>query len=356
MTRLILHIGQTKTATTSIQAFLHLNERRLLDYGLCYLARHGNARSHRFLFHVLHIETFADAPRLVKTKMERLVALGFAVAGENPFDVCSRAWAQLEASLRDSQAPVALLSEELLWHLGGFRQERRLALLQTLRRRLEVFLDPADLMIVACLRHHADWAESWHNQLVKDVGNQVTIRHFVGHLAAVGAFRYAQNLADWQAVFPEALSVVVDFHGQLLAMGQPPGLALLAACGVLDQIDPAHLDQLELPRPLQEAIHPFVHHWITCHRPPQTALEHYRRAVRRASRQVSRLAERRFGGQRFTVLSTGLAANLNRWADDDDLDRLLDQSLISRLPERLPLPRPLPRRVRQLCAESFNQV
>lgn len=356
MARLILHIGQTKTATTTIQAFLHGNQQRLEDLGVHYLARPDRARSHRFIFHALQLETYGDLAKLRRIAMERLVSHGVGSPGQGPEEVYEHAWSILAESLAEAERKTAVLSEELLWHLGGFRHERRLALLHTLRRRLLNLLNPADLTVVACLRHHADWAESWHNQLVKDTGNQTPISKFVPYLFREGAFRYAENLADWRSVFPEAEFVVKDFHGHLLAAEQPPGLALLHACGALQGLSSDDQELLEHPEPLQEAIHPFLHHWITRHQPPGVSLKQYKRTVQRLSRQIGRVAERRFGEQRFTVLTPDLASELTDWSQDDPLAEVLGIAckLVSRIPERQVLPRPLPRRVRELCAEAFG--
>lgn len=356
MSRLILHIGQTKTATTTIQAFLHRNQLRLADHGLHYLARPGDARSHRFLFHLLHLETFTDSHRLVRIGMERLAAMGLILPGQSPADVCERAWKLLAASLPAASDATGLISEELFWHLGGFHQERRLVLLRTLRRRLLELVDPADLLVVACVRHHADWAESWHNQLVKDNGNQTPIHRFVGHLAREGAFCYGENLEDWRSVFPEAELVVLDFHGQLLTSGEPPGVALLEACHGLKRGNPHLIDQLEQPRPLQEAIHPFVHHWITRAKPVRSSAQTYKRSVRRASRQVSRLAEKRFGQKRFTLLTPEQSQQLINWANEDHLSTFLGEfwPLASRLPQRDAIPRPIPKRAREILMNAFD--
>ena len=356
MARLILHIGQTKTATTTIQAFLHRNQQQLEDLGVHYVARPDRARSHRFIFHALQLETYGDLAKLRKVAMERLISHGLGSLGQAPAEVCEHAWSIIALTLSEAEHETAVISEELLWHLGGFRQEKRLPLLHTLRRRLLNFLDPADIVIVACLRHHADWAESWHNQLVKDTGNQTPIPQFVAYLSRIGAFRYAENLADWQVVFPEAEFVVRDFYGYLLAAEQPPGLALLSACNALQGLSYEGQDLLEHPKPLQEAIHPFLHHWITRHQPPGASLMQYKRTVQRLSRQIGRVAERRFGERRFTVLKPELARQLTDWSQDDPLAEVLGIAckLHSRIPDRQVLPRPLPRRVRTLCAEAFS--
>lgn len=357
MARLILHIGQTKTATTTIQDFLHRNQKTLAGSKIHYLGRPYQAKSHRYLFHALQLETFTDSSQITRVALKRLKEQGLATAGQQSNDVCDQAWSLVEASMPGTDDNTALLSEELLWHLGGFRKKRRLPLLHTLRRRLLNIIDPGDLMIVACLRHHADWAESWHNQLVKDTGNQTPISKFVPYLSQEGAFRYAENLADWRAVFPEAEFVVKDFYGSLLAAEQPPGLALLNVCGVLEGLSSKDQDLLTHPEPLQEAIHPFVHHWITRHQPPKgSSLKQYKRTIRRLSRQIGRVAERRFGAQRFTILTPNLAVKLTNWSQDDPLAEVLGSTfkLLSRITERRVVPRPLPRRVRELCAEGFN--
>lgn len=355
--RLILHIGQTKTATTTIQAFLHGNQQQLEDLGVHYVARPDREYSHRFIFHALQLETYGDLAKLREVAMDRLISLGLGSPGQGPAEVCESTWSMVASSLSEAKHETAVISEELLWHLGGFRQEKRLPLLNTLRRRLLRILNPSDLMIVVCLRHHADWAESWHNQLVKGNGNQVPISQFVPYLSRIGAFRYAQNLADWQVVFPEAEFVVRDFYGYLLVAEQPPGLALLNACNALQGLSSEGHHLLKHPKPLQEAIHPFLHHWITRHQPPPGAsLKQYERTVQRLSQQIGKVAERRFGEQRFTVLKPELAVKLNHWSQDDPLTEVLGSGsqLLSRIPERQELPRPLPRRVRKLCAEAFS--
>ena len=356
MARLILHIGQTKTATTTIQAFLHGNQQQLENLGVHYVARPDRAHSHRFLFHALQLETYGNLAKLRKVAMERLVSHGLGSPGQAPAEVCDHAWSVIADSLSEAERATAVISEELLWHLGGFCQEKRLPLLHTLRRRLLNFLDPADLVVVACLRHHADWAESWHNQLVKDIRNQTPISEFVAYLSRIGAFHYAENLADWRVIFPEAEFVVRDFYGHLLAAEQPPGLALLKTCDALQELSSEGQDLLKHPKPLQEAIHPFLHHWITRHQPAGASLKLYKRTVQRLSRQIGRIAERRFGEQRFTVLKPELARQLNDWSQEDPLAEVLGIAckLHSRIPERLVIPRPLPRRVRKLCAEAFN--
>ena len=287
--------------------------------------------------------------------MERLVAMGLSFPGQAPADVCDHAWKMLAASLPSSSDGTGFISEELFWHLGDFHKESRLMLLHTLRRRLLELVDPSDLLVLACIRHHADWAESWHNQLVKDNGNQMPISRFVSNLAREGAFRYSENLKDWLSIFPEAELVVLDFHGQLVATRQQPGVALLNACCGVIRSNPRLHGQLEQPRPLQEAIHPFLHHWITRYKPAKSIPEAYKRNVRRASRQVSRLAEKQFSQQRFTLLTPELSQSLIDWVSNDSLAPFLGQSsqLTSRLTERFPIPRPLPRRARQICSEAF---
>lgn len=356
MARLILHIGQTKTATTTIQAFLHGNQERLGDYGLHYLARPRQARSHRCIYHALHIETFPETGRLVQQKMLHLTKLGLVAPSQGPSEVCEQVWQLLGTSLQEAQGLTALLSEELLWHLGGFRRQLRLPLLRTLRRRLLELVEPHELMVIACLRHHADWAESWHNQMVKDTGNQLPISHFIRNQAEGGAFRYAQNLIDWLTIFPEAELKLLDFHGQLINSKQPPGLTLLTICGLLEAEKLKQSTGWNYPQRLQESIHPFVHHWITRHKPQQLGLQRYKRAVQRASEQVSRFAERRFGDQRFTVLRPELVQTLNNWAIADPLDELFGQSmtLSSKLLERVRIPQPLPQRAREICTVAFN--
>ena len=52
--QLILHIGQTKTGTTSIQHFLHANRQNLEKSNICYALCPGQSTSHRYLFHLIN--------------------------------------------------------------------------------------------------------------------------------------------------------------------------------------------------------------------------------------------------------------------------------------------------------------
>ena len=356
VSRLIIHIGQTKTATTTIQSFLHSNQRQIEDWGVHYLARPGKAQSHRFIFHVLQLETFPDSHRLKRISMERLVAQGMAAPGQSTEEVCDQSWSLLRRSFPYDKGLSSLISEELLWHLGGFNPMRRLTLLRTLRRRLLEIADPSRLMVVACLRHQADWSESWHNQLVKDIGNQTPISNFVQHLYRVGALRYAENLGNWRTIFPEAEIVIKDFHGELLIEKVGPGLALLNACGVLQGLSSHEQEMLDYPKPLQESIHPFLHHWITENQPRKDSLDLYKQLVNRLSMQISRISERRFGRKRFTLLTSELITLLDGWAQQNQVADALGEPLrlTSKQPERATMPKQLPPRVQKICREAFT--
>ena len=52
--QVILHIGQTKTGTTSIQDFLHTNQVNLEASDIYYTQRPERYTSHRYLFHLIN--------------------------------------------------------------------------------------------------------------------------------------------------------------------------------------------------------------------------------------------------------------------------------------------------------------
>ena len=53
--QVILHIGQTKTGTTSIQDFLHTNQANLEGSDIYYTQRPEKYTSHRYLFHLINV-------------------------------------------------------------------------------------------------------------------------------------------------------------------------------------------------------------------------------------------------------------------------------------------------------------
>ena len=357
MARLVLHIGQTKTASTSIQYFCHHNRDWLMDHRVHYFPCPPNNISHRFIIHALELEIYSATNADVTGPRSQLVEMGMGQPGGKPRDTYENVWNTLASfTSRLSGDSHALLSEELLWHLGGFNRDVRILILRKLRARLASFVDIGEITIVACLRNQIEWAESWHNQLVKDAGNQSSVSRFIQRLAVKGAFAYNNVISDWQSIFPEAKILLIDFQGQLLNKKDTPGVSLLKACGLLEKEEDQELILLEQTPRLQESIHPFVHHWITRVRPPKQEIESYREAIARASQEVALLSKEEFGNTLFTVLSELDIEFLNGWSTlGIPQEKWICQHGLQRSPiERLPLPRPLPMNIRSACKKAFG--
>ena len=89
MTNLLLHIGQTKTGTTSIQSLFHENQDFLLKNGINYMARPRTAKSHRYLYHLLYIECYSTKAQVLNKHIKRLVEIGLIDKQlSNPQEIC----------------------------------------------------------------------------------------------------------------------------------------------------------------------------------------------------------------------------------------------------------------------------
>ena len=356
MDQLLVHIGQTKTGTTTIQSFLHRNQEILSMCGIDYLPRPKQNKSHRYLFHLLYLEHAPEHAALVHHHLKRLFELGLiASTSEQPSVVCERGWAILTRSLSSEVGRTAVVSEELFWHLGGFNSEQRLSLLRILKVRLSQIVKPERMKFFISLRFQADWVESWHNQLVKDTGNTQVINQFIKRLSINGAFNYTQCLKDWQLVFSESQFLIRDFHGVLLNASQPLCFSFLNECGIIEMLDEQQLNRLILPDILQESIHPFLHHWLTIHKPAYRDLKSYRQCIKRASRRMVGFAEHHFPGQKFTLLSEQSIQALHQWSkcDSNNNHYFYWQEASSKLAGKVLIPKPLPKRVRKILGEMF---
>ena len=257
--QIVLHIGQTKTGTTSIQDFLDKNQENLEKSKIYYAQRPGRSPSHRYLFHLLcasisklEVVTFIVTTRRFLKFFE-----------EFNFTRLEHYWEYFADGLFRDECNISILSEELLWELGKFKVERefKLELIKTLADALYQFVDPQEITIVVALRHHAEWLESWHNQMVKDQGNQTNIKPFFQRELEWGSFNYAENLNDWLHIFPKANFKVLDFKRSLVT-SRPIGITFLQEAGILNCLTLDSLVNFIYPAPLQESIHPLLHAYI----------------------------------------------------------------------------------------------
>jgi hypothetical protein len=193
MKTIILHIGQTKTATTSVQTFLADNRSKLAGLGVLYPEvppDHPAKHQHRFLVESLH-----SAPKHAEA-----------------------AWDFLLQTVAESQHPRVLISEEVFWHLHEAQPARRRVALEWMHRKMEGHA----LRIVVYLRRQDAWVESWHNQLAKtDVSamSALGLDDFVLAQQQLGMLDYAHILEDWATVFGIENIAVREFRDDLLLHG-----------------------------------------------------------------------------------------------------------------------------------------
>ncbi|NWG38593.1 MAG: hypothetical protein HXY27_01295 [Hydrogenophilaceae bacterium] len=189
MKTIYLHIGQTKTATTTLQAFFFENRNWLHDNGIYYPEcpeAHPIKTQHRFLVE--------------------------SIAGLNlPFPDRIGAWDYLEKKIDASDRDKILISEEVFWHLFEKRPAGRKSAIQWIRQRL----GNLDVKIICYLRRQDKWIESWYNQIVKtDVNalSRLEYMDFIQTYRDYGLLNYSEALQPWSDVFGEENLFVRPFE------------------------------------------------------------------------------------------------------------------------------------------------
>ncbi len=184
-----LHIGQTKTATTTLQAFFYANKGWLRERGVDYPDCPGRElmkSQHRFLVTALGRCKLPLPPALVE-------------------------WEYIKHKIRSSNQPVVLLSEEVFWHLFENRAEERPEAIGWIKRQLSEF----NVKVVCYLRRQDSWLESWYNQIVKtDVSqySRMTFGEFMAHYKQNGLLDYHATLQPWVENFGKENMLVKPFE------------------------------------------------------------------------------------------------------------------------------------------------
>lgn len=181
---LVLHIGMTKTGSTSIQHFLREHREALAARGWLYPRTPGKSRHLRLGF-------------FVKSDDE-LSRTGAWVTGDYPPpDVFRRRFPRrLAAEVSESGLEHAILSEEFLWQAVRLSSVREL--IAPIARRTRV---------VVYLRRQDDHLVSSYQQSVRG-GNTQRIDVFAASRARAASYDYAARLAAWQReVGPDELVV-----------------------------------------------------------------------------------------------------------------------------------------------------
>lgn len=171
MTRLYLHIGQPKTATTTIQTFLARNRSALLKEGWLY----PNALRQYGAHHLLG-NFFRD---------EKLYWVEKADA--------QQCLSELKAEVAATRCKNVILSTETLYYMPKPSQ-------------LADYFKGFDVVPVVFLRRQDEWAESVCRERLKNGVGHGNLKSYISHLGK--ALDYITVLDTWRKAFPAKMLVV----------------------------------------------------------------------------------------------------------------------------------------------------
>lgn len=348
--KIVLHIGQTKTGTTSIQSFLHANQKNLERSNIYYARRPDQATSHRYLFHLIN----ASIPKLSNTDLGRRHFLMLKEAfRDNSWDHIDEYWKYFKDNLFQGSCNISIISEELLWELGRFEHASKQDMIKLLAQQLHQVVLPENITIIAAVRHHAEWLESWHNQMVKDQGNQIKIRPFLEREISHGSLRYRQNLCDWLSCFPKARFRVVDFKTSLVT-ARPIGIMFLQESGLLDCLSLESMVNLVYPERLQESIHPLLHAYIIRNKPPISDLLQYKAALKKANYFIGAMTKVLDLNYSYTMITPPILKICTDIYSKDDLSDFGVAELKCSLQKRRQVPKVIPIEILEYLNKIFK--
>ncbi len=347
--KLILHIGQTKTGTTSIQSFLHANQKQLELSGIYYARRPNAWTSHRYLFYLINscVDNLTDA----SFKERHALRLREYWKNSTELKTTDEYWDFFKGNLVNDSCNISIVSEELLWELGKFEHLAKKDMIQLLANHLHQIFKPKNITIVAALRHHSEWLESWHNQMVKDQGNQMNILPFFEQEQAYGSLNYSNNLNDWLDIFPEANLRVVDFKKSLIS-NRPIGIMFLDILGLLDKIERKSFKLMTYPERLQEAIHPMLQAYIIRKKPNIDNIKQYKQKIRIANKMTQPILMHNGIDYAYTVLNKNILKKCDEISKLDHTEHLNLPLLSSNIRKKRTIPRLLPQQI----VESFDKI
>ena len=336
--KIVLHIGQTKTGTTSIQSFFHANQRALQKSNISYAQRPDQSTSHRYLFHLIN----ASIPKIYNSEFGQRHFLklkeSFIHRKETQTD---EYWEFFRESLFQDSCNISILSEELLWELGKFEHSSKQEMINILKTQLYQIVQPEDITIIAAVRHHAEWLESWHNQMVKDQGNQLKIRPFLEREISHGSFRYAQNLRDWLNIFPRARFRIIDFKTSLVSE-KPIGLMFLKEAQLLEALSLESMLNIIYPERQQESIHPLLHAYIVRHKPIIKNLSRYKIAIRKANYFIEAMTKVLDLDHSYTMVTPSVYKICSEMYTKDDLSNFGLTELKCGIKKKRQIPKEIP--------------
>lgn len=349
--QIILHIGQTKTATTSIQNFLHTNQQQLELSNINYAKRPGRCISHRYLFHLI----CASIPKLQGSAFcNKHLTILAKLFRDYQFKTIEEYWQYFNDSLYKDNCGISLLSEELLWEIGKFEREFKCEMIKVLANKIDQIIKPEDITILVALRHHAEWIESWHNQMVKDQGNQIKIKPFLESELKLGSLDYAKNLNDWRDIFPKATIKVIDFKASLVTP-RPIGIRFLEEANLIDSLNINSIINLVHPQPLQESIHPFLHAYIIRSRPVIKSLNEYKIKIKKANQVITCLVKLMDIDRSYTLIRPSLLEICKESYANERLKDFGVNDLKESINKKSIVPKVLPKEVIDKLALIFKQ-
>lgn len=353
---LILHIGQTKTATTSLQHFLTENRNTLRESNIEFAETPALHKSHRYLFYLINAEVSsrqAQRQHHCDQLSKFLTDPGLVQwSHENPEPLIKYFWDYFYKSLQ-STCNVLLISEELLWHIGEFETHKRITALTCLRNKLKPILKDRKLIITAVLRHHGEWLESWHNQMVKNRGNQQRLAVFLNKKENSDALNFRQILNNWRTVFPNATIKVIDFRGGIVSP-YPVGIMFFRSFGFLDQLNKYTLQNLIHSRPLQESIHPFLHAYLIKSKPFIGEIFSYNKAIHKANTLTQLILEDMNLSRPYTLLTPELQERCIKLHACDQLDIYGISRLETNIGQKKQIPQKIPKRLIKVLNPIFK--
>lgn len=173
--RLFLHIGQPKTATTTLQTFLSINRDRLIRHGWLY----PNA-GRQYAAHHLFGNFFRAQPL-------------YWIGAADPAQVM----AELKREVEETRCENVILSTESLY----FAQDRA---------GFAEYLKDFDVTIVVSLRRQDEWIESVYQDNLKNGETRLDPEAYL--VALAGSLDYAGPLSAWAAAFGKHKIMVHSFE------------------------------------------------------------------------------------------------------------------------------------------------
>lgn len=189
MKTIYLHIGQTKTATTTLQAFFSDNRNWLESKGVLYPhvpEGTANNRQHRFLVESLH-------------------------RNSDNFTLALSNWDFILDQINTSSLDKIIISEEVFWHLFEQNPNKRREAIRWINQVLSKY----DVKIICYLRRQDFWIESWYNQLVKTDIHSLSCMEsedFVNFYRNNGLLNYYQILTEWSSAFGRENMLIRPFE------------------------------------------------------------------------------------------------------------------------------------------------